>query len=82
RGERGTRSATFLPAVWRQLPQPADFLRHLLNKGGFSAWPADMQLGLYTVHEHHEPEAPTARLAQACETSKTPETPKTPETAP
>ncbi|MDR2851614.1 MAG: AmmeMemoRadiSam system protein B, partial [Burkholderiaceae bacterium] len=39
RGERGTRSATFLPAVWRQLPQPADFLRHLLNKGGFSAWP-------------------------------------------
>jgi AmmeMemoRadiSam system protein A len=34
----GQRQATFLPAVWGKLPDPADFLRALLAKGG---WPRD-----------------------------------------
>jgi AmmeMemoRadiSam system protein A len=29
--------ATFLPAVWEQLPEPREFLRHLKEKAG---WPA------------------------------------------
>ncbi len=30
----GSRSATFLPAVWRQLPEPAPFVRELKRKAG------------------------------------------------
>ncbi len=30
----GSRSATFLPAVWRQLPEPAMFVRELKRKAG------------------------------------------------
>lgn len=37
--------ATFLPAVWRELPDPEQFLDHLLRKGGWSltSWPQGMQ---------------------------------------
>lgn len=37
--------ATFLPAVWRELPDPEEFLDHLLHKGGWSltGWPQEMQ---------------------------------------
>ena len=37
--------ATFLPAVWRELPAPEEFLDHLLRKGGWSltGWPQEMQ---------------------------------------
>ena len=31
---RGGASATFLPQVWEQLPEPADFLSHLCRKAG------------------------------------------------
>jgi hypothetical protein len=31
------RQATFLPSVWEQLPQPAEFLRHLKQKAGLAA---------------------------------------------
>ncbi len=34
--EEGPRRATFLPQVWKTLPDPQAFLRHLLRKGG---WP-------------------------------------------
>ncbi|MDO4899668.1 AmmeMemoRadiSam system protein B [Actinomyces sp.] len=34
----GARRATFLPQVWQELPDPADFLRRLKYKAG---WPAD-----------------------------------------
>lgn len=34
---QGTRSATFLPQVWDQLPQPETFLRHLCQKAGLGA---------------------------------------------
>ena len=33
----GPRAALFLPSVWEQLPDPADFLRHLKRKMGLSA---------------------------------------------
>jgi AmmeMemoRadiSam system protein B/AmmeMemoRadiSam system protein A len=55
-GDGGAHQSTFLPSVWKELPRPQDFLNQLLRKGGFSGWPADMQLGLYTVDEYHEPE--------------------------
>jgi len=32
----GQRRSTFLPAVWRKLPEPAAFVAALLRKGG---WP-------------------------------------------
>ncbi len=31
---QGHHSSTFLPQVWEQLPEPADFLRHLRRKAG------------------------------------------------
>lgn len=37
----GGRQATFLPQVWRDLPDPRDFLAALLRKGG---WPAASSL--------------------------------------
>ena len=33
--EEGARRATFLPSVWDDLPDPAAFLRHLKDKGGW-----------------------------------------------
>jgi AmmeMemoRadiSam system protein A len=37
---KGHASATFLPQVWEQLPEPEDFLSHLCKKAGLSsnAW--------------------------------------------
>ncbi len=32
--KKGRLSATFLPQVWEQLPEPADFLSHLCHKAG------------------------------------------------
>jgi len=45
----GGRSATFLPAVWDQLPDPESFCAHLWRKAGLPAraWPADMQIFTY-----------------------------------
>jgi len=34
---KGFASATFLPQVWQQLPQPQDFLKHLCMKAGLPA---------------------------------------------
>jgi len=49
--QSGARRSTFLPAVWEQLPDPRDFIRHLKLKAGWPAnfWPADMQVWLYTT---------------------------------
>ena len=40
---RGRYSATFLPQVWEQLPDPESFLSHLCRKAGMDAncWQAD-----------------------------------------
>jgi AmmeMemoRadiSam system protein A len=45
----GSRRATFLPDVWKELPNPRDFVRHLKRKAGLSSsdWPADMQCWRY-----------------------------------
>lgn len=47
----GARRSTFLPAVWEQLPDPRQFLRHLKLKAGWPAdfWPPDVQVWLYTT---------------------------------
>lgn len=49
--QAGARRSTFLPAVWEQLPDPRDFIRHLKLKAGWPAdfWPSDMQVWLYTT---------------------------------
>jgi len=49
----GARRATFLPQVWEQLPDPHDFLGHLLDKAGIPrATPAHaLAAWRYTVDE-------------------------------
>lgn len=54
----GGRGATFLPQVWKQLPEPADFLRHLCLKAGLAptAWQNDgLELHTYQVQYFEEP---------------------------
>ncbi len=47
------RSATFLPQVWDQLPEPGDFLAALKRKAGLPAdfWAEDLVLERYTVRK-------------------------------
>ena len=49
--QAGARRTTFLPAVWEQLPDARQFIRHLKLKAGWPAdfWPSDMQVWLYTT---------------------------------
>ncbi|HLT10675.1 MAG TPA: AmmeMemoRadiSam system protein A [Micromonosporaceae bacterium] len=49
------RRATFLPSVWRSLPDPADFLAALLAKGGWRGrrLPPGAHVRRYTVVEFH-----------------------------
>jgi AMMECR1 domain-containing protein len=49
----GSRRATFLPSVWDKLPDPAEFLRALLRKGGWSTHrlPHGMIVRRYTAAE-------------------------------
>lgn len=54
----GFRRATFLPQVWSQIPNPADFLDHLCAKMGArkSLWrDTKLQVYVYQVEEFHEP---------------------------
>ncbi|AHE98116.1 hypothetical protein THITH_07400 [Thioalkalivibrio paradoxus ARh 1] len=48
----GLRRATFLPAVWEQLPEPGDFVDALWEKAGLpsATWPDDLRLSRYRVH--------------------------------
>jgi AmmeMemoRadiSam system protein A len=59
--EYGLARSTFLPQVWEQLPEPAEFLAHLKRKAGLPAdfWAEQVRLSRYTVskwkeraHEH------------------------------
>lgn len=47
--QEGYRRGTFLPSVWEQLPDPAEFLRHLKQKAGLPAdyWSATLKLFRY-----------------------------------
>ncbi|WP_018294476.1 AmmeMemoRadiSam system protein A [Mariprofundus ferrooxydans] len=55
----GMNRATFLPQVWEQLPEPAQFLARLKVKAGLPAdfWDPDLQLHRYTVSKYCEPES-------------------------
>ncbi len=53
----GGKSATFLPQVWEQLPDPDSFLSHLCQKMGAPAdlWRRKMlEVSIYHVEEFHE----------------------------
>jgi uncharacterized protein len=62
----GERRATFLPAVWAKLGEPAAFVAALLAKGGWpdGSWPAELQARRYTSAEYPDL-APRTALAQA-----------------
>jgi hypothetical protein len=49
----GAAGATFLPAVWQSLPEPAQFLRELLAKAGLPPdhWSASLRFERYTTLE-------------------------------
>ena len=54
---RGRASATFLPQVWKQLPEPEEFLSRLCLKAGLSmdAWRRDhLQVQTYQVQYFEE----------------------------
>lgn len=48
------RQAVFLPAVWEKLPDPDDFVDHLLDKAGLPVrgWPPAMQAWTFTVDSY------------------------------
>lgn len=55
----GYRRATFLPSVWEQLPDPADFVRHLKRKAGWRQddyWGPEIIAERYTVESFGEQE--------------------------
>lgn len=57
--ERGRR-ATFLPQVWEQIPDPAEFLAQLKRKAGLppTSWSPELRLGVYRVDKWKEPRLP------------------------
>lgn len=61
----GTRRATFLPAVWQRLADPAEFVTALLHKGGWpdQDWPPQLVAWRYTTAEYRDP-APRGALAE------------------
>lgn len=54
--EMDTRRATFLPAVWKQLPDPTDFLRKLKRKAGLEEtfWSEEIRIQRYTTESWSE----------------------------
>jgi AmmeMemoRadiSam system protein A len=57
RGRRGT----FLPSVWDQLPNPADFFEHLRHKAGLPSryWSETLEVSRYTTESFGAPIAET-----------------------
>ncbi|WP_245731691.1 AmmeMemoRadiSam system protein A [Thiocapsa roseopersicina] len=53
RGRRGT----FLPSVWEQLPEPADFFEHLRHKAGLPSryWSETLRVSRYTTESFGAP---------------------------
>jgi uncharacterized protein len=53
----GSRRATFLPQVWEQLQEPAEFMARLKLKAGLPGnyWGPDIQLERYAVKKWKEP---------------------------
>lgn len=54
--EYGHHSSTFLPQVWADVGEPADFLAHLKHKAGLPPdfWDKDVKLLRYTVYKWRE----------------------------
>lgn len=54
--EAGWHRATFLPQVWEQLPEPAEFMAQLKRKAGLAAdyWSDEVRLSRYTVEKYTE----------------------------
>ena len=55
--EHNTRKATFLPQVWKQVPEPEKFLSHLCRKAGMPAhqWKkGDLTVRIYRVESFEE----------------------------
>lgn len=54
--EAGWHRATFLPQVWEQLPEPAEFMAHLKRKAGLAPdyWSDEVRLYRYTVEKYKE----------------------------
>lgn len=52
----GDKRSTFLPQVWDQLPNPAEFMAQLKHKAGLprEVWPSDLQLYRYQVQKWTE----------------------------
>jgi len=46
----GLRRATFLPAVWQQLPDKTQFVMHLMQKAGMTKWSENMRCERYYSH--------------------------------
>lgn len=48
----GENSATFLPSVWEQLPEPQKFMQQLKAKAGLDAqqWPPNISVERYTTY--------------------------------
>jgi hypothetical protein len=59
--EHGGRRGTFLPQVWDQISDPAEFLRQLKRKAGLEPgfWAEDVLLLRYTVVKFREEEIPS-----------------------
>ena len=57
--EYGNSRSTFLPQVWEQLPDPAEFLAHLKRKAGLPLdfWTEGVRLSRYTVSKWKESSA-------------------------
>jgi len=58
----GSHKATFLPQVWKQLPDPKTFLAHLKQKAGLAAdfWHPEVLLYKYQVSKYRESIEPDA----------------------
>jgi AMMECR1 domain-containing protein len=56
--EYGHHTSTFLPQVWADVREPADFLAHLKYKAGLPPdfWDKDVKLSRYTVYKWRENE--------------------------
>jgi AmmeMemoRadiSam system protein B/AmmeMemoRadiSam system protein A len=54
--DAGRHRATFLPAVWQQLPEPAEFLAALWRKAGLDTgeWPPGTRIEIYDSEEFAE----------------------------
>ena len=55
--QKGRARATFLPQVWKQLPEPKQFMEHLCRKAGLppQAWQdKDIEIYLYQVQSFEE----------------------------